>query len=326
MPVRAPLSAALAAVVAVGTGVGAGGAPRLRADGRPRPSSGALARPGGLRPCGYLRGRPRVDQVLVIWEENHSYSSVIGSPAAPEINRLAARCGLATGYVALDHPSLPNYLQMTSGALYSHSPWTSDCGPSGACTTRVASVFSELDQAHKQWRSYAESMATNCDLVTAGTYAARHNPAVYYTSVRRRCQQWDQPLGTLSEGPLSSALAHGPRAALTTVSPNVEDDMHDGTVKQADTWLAGWVPRIVASPAYRSGHLAVLIVWDEGFGSGDQQSSAPLVVMSASTPAGTRSGLAFNDFSVLRTVSQLSGVRPLGSAARAPSLVRPFRL
>jgi hypothetical protein len=113
---------------------------------------------------------------------------------------------------------------------------------------------------------------------------------------------------------------------LTTVTPDLQDDMHDGTVAQADNWVAGWLPQVLASPAYRSGRLAVLIVWDEGEGSGNVPSHAPLIVMSASTPAGTRSALAFDDYSVLRTVCQLNGVPDLGRASAAASLLGPFHL
>jgi acid phosphatase len=113
---------------------------------------------------------------------------------------------------------------------------------------------------------------------------------------------------------------------LTTVTPDLEDDMHDGTVAHADHWLAGWVPEILASPAYRSGRLAVLIAWDEGSGAGNVPSHAALVVMSASTPAGTRSPLAFDDYSVLRSVCQLTGAPVPGREPVAPSLVGPFHL
>ncbi|HMK98399.1 MAG TPA: alkaline phosphatase family protein, partial [Acidimicrobiales bacterium] len=153
-----------------------------------------------------------------------------------------------------------------------------------------------------------------------------HNPTVYYTSVDKQCDQWDQPLGTAKSGALHQALTTGPAASLTTVTPDVQDNMHSGTVAQADKWLAKWVPQILDSPAYRAGHLAVLIVWDEGSGSGDNTSHVPLIVMSASTPAGTRSPLRFNDFSVLQAMCELSGVAPLGEAVSAPSLLAPFHL
>ena len=93
------------------------------------------------RPCGTLSGKPAVDQVMLIWEENHSYGSIIGNPEAPEINALATKCGLATGYEALTHPSLPNYMEMTSGRSFTSSPWTDDCDPAGSCTTSVLSLI-----------------------------------------------------------------------------------------------------------------------------------------------------------------------------------------
>ncbi len=282
--------------------------------------------PDLARPCGTSVGQPVVDEVLVIWEENHDYGSVIGNPGAPELNALAAKCGLATGYEALTHPSLPNYMEMTSGQPFASSPWADDCEPAGTCTTSAPSVFSELGAAGRPWRSYAEAMGHNCGLVSAGEYAARHNPAVYYTSIRRQCDAWDQPLGTTTRGPFHQALGRGPWVSLTTVTPDLQDDMHDGTVAQADEWLAGWVPQIVASPAYRSGRLAVFIVWDEGGGSGQVPSHAPLIVMSASTPAGTRSALALDDYSVLRTICQLSGVPGPGQASAATSFVGAFHL
>ncbi len=293
--------------------------------------AGAGGAPGGevvpdlARPCGTLTGRPVVHEVLLIWEENHGYSSVIGNPAAPELNRLATKCGLATRYDALTHPSLPNYMEMTSAQSFASSPWDTDCGPGGSCATAVPSVFSELDAAGRQWRSYVEAMGSNCGLASYGEYGTKHNPAVYYTNIRRECGTWDQPLGATASGPLHQALASGPSVGLTTVTPDLQDDMHDGTVAQADNWVAGWLPQILASPAYRSGRLAVLIVWDEGEGSGNVPSHVPLIVMSASTPAGTRSAMAFDDYSVLRTVCQLNGVPDLGRASAA-SLLGPFHL
>jgi acid phosphatase len=282
--------------------------------------------PSIAHPCGIAQGKPRVDRVLLIWEENHSYGSVIGSSAAPEINRLARLCGSATHYMAVTHPSLPNYMSMTSGLSYAYPPWDGDCAPFGNCTTKATSIFAELAAKGKEWRSYAESMTSNCSLATYGTYAARHNPAVYYTSIRSQCRKWDQPLGTTSRGALHTALQRGPSVGLTTVTPNVDDDMHNGTVSQADAWLAEWVPQIVGSPSYRKGLLAVVIAWDEGFGGGNEASSAPLLVMSAYTHPGSKASLPLNDYSVLRSVSLLLGVKPLGEAAKATSFVRVFNL
>ena len=288
-----------------------------------RPSS---AVPGLGRPCGTSAGRPVVDQVLVIWEENHNYGNVIGNRQAPELNRLARQCGLATAYSSTTHPSLPNYLEMTSGLSYTGWPWVTDCDAYSTCTTSAPSIFSELSSSGRQWRSYAEDMGQNCQHQSSGLYAARHNPAVYYNAVYRDCRAWDQPMGTPTKGLLHDALAAGPTVPLVTVSPDVEDDMHSGSVAQADQWLGRWLPQMVASPAYRTGHMAVIVAWDEGSGSGNYPSHVPLIVMSASTPSGARSAAPYNDFSVLRTLGQLVGAPAPGRAAHAVSLVGAFNL
>src|SRR5919109_3419040 len=74
-------------------------------------------------PCGALHA-PAVgyQHVIWIWLENHSYEQLIGPPGspaaagAPYLNALAARCGLATNYHNITHPSLPNYLAATAGS------------------------------------------------------------------------------------------------------------------------------------------------------------------------------------------------------------------
>jgi hypothetical protein len=53
--------------------------------------------------------------LIVVVEENHAFEQVIGSKAAPFLNRLAAHGTLLTDYHAITHPSLPNYLALLSG-------------------------------------------------------------------------------------------------------------------------------------------------------------------------------------------------------------------
>src|SRR5690348_2936324 len=55
------------------------------------------------------------DHVVWIVMENHSFGDIIGSSDAPYINQLATQHGLATNFYAESHPSLPNYIAMTSG-------------------------------------------------------------------------------------------------------------------------------------------------------------------------------------------------------------------
>lgn len=276
--------------------------------------------------CGFRTGAPDVTKIMVIWEENHSYRSIVGSSDAPVLNKVARQCGLATNAGAITHPSLPNYLSTTSGVSYARAPFNGDCSPGGSCLAQAPSIFAQEATAGHQWRSYAESMPHPCAASNAGPYAVRHNPAAYYPAIAAQCAKWDVPLGSASDGPLATAAASGTLPAFSTLTPNVNHDMHDGTVAQADQWLGSWLPVITGGPDYRSGRLVVLIVWDEGAGGGNNRSTIPLIVLSASTPAGTRSATAYDDYSILRTAEQLTGVAYLGQAASATSLAPAFHL
>ena len=65
----------------------------------------------------------RSSRIAVIVMENKEAPAVIGSPAAPYATSLARRYGLATHSYAITHPSLPNYLALTSGSTDGIS-WT----------------------------------------------------------------------------------------------------------------------------------------------------------------------------------------------------------
>ena len=251
--------------------------------------------------------------------ENRTYESVLGSgSAAPHLSSYAAKCGLATRYYAVTHPSLPNYLAATSGSTGGVS---SDCEPA-QCPQNRASLFGQLQRAGKSWRAYVESMPRSCDLTTAGRYAARHNPAVYYTPVRARCRTADVAMGG-ARGAFATALARSTLPAFSFVTPDLCDDGHDCATSSADSWLGTWLARITSSTAYRAGHTVVFVTWDEGVGA-DQRIAT--VVIGPTVPRGSHTSLHFTHYSLLRTTEELLGLSRLGAAARARSMRTPFRL
>lgn len=238
--------------------------------------------------------------------ENVGYS-IVGSPKAPYLNFLARHCGLATNDVAISHPSLPNYVALTAGSTLGIAD---DSEPSGHRLT-AASIFSQL---HGNWRALVESMPTPCDRVTSGSYAARHNPAVYFTNISSACQRNDVSLTT----PLNLA------AAFTVIVPNICNDMHSCPVSTGDAWLARYVPLIIASPQYQRHSLVLFITFDENDGSSTNH--VPIWVIAPSVPRARRVGAAFSHYSLLRTSELLLHLEPLRGARTAPSLVEPFHL
>ena len=271
--------------------------------------------------CGQRTGAPATSKVMVIYEENHSYSSIIGSASAPTINSYAQSCGKATNYQALTHPSLPNYMASTSGVSYASSPWSSDCSPSVSCSTANNNIFNQVGPTH--WKSYAESMTSNCS-GSGPSVASRHIPAEYYTNLASSCATNVVPLGTTTSGALHADVAAGTIPTFTTVTPNQINNMHDGTITQGDNWLSTWIPVITSGPDYQSGHLTILIVWDEGSGSGNIASTVAMLAISPYGVPGTSSATAFTHYSLLKAAEDVAGVSELGLAATANSLRTAF--
>ncbi len=75
--------------------------------------------------------------VVWIMLENVGYP-IVGSSSAPYFNELANECGLATNYLAVSHPSLPNYIALTSGSTQG----ISDDGEPSTHPLAVANIFS----------------------------------------------------------------------------------------------------------------------------------------------------------------------------------------
>ncbi len=101
--------------------------------------------------------------------------------------------------------------------------------------------------------------------------------------------------------------------------------MHDtcgllsNPITQGDSWLAGAVPAILNSAAYRDGGV-LFITWDEGEGGGD----GPIGLLALSPRAkghGYRNTIPYTHSSLLATLQRIFGVGPpLGDAATATDL------
>ena len=237
--------------------------------------------------------------------ENKDYASVIGPGSAPFINRLARTYGLATNYSAISHPSLPNYIALTSG---SDQGISDDSDPSSH-RLNVPSIFSQLPGGAS--RSLEQGMPSNCAKGDSGEYAVRHNPETYYTNLGQECRRYDVPFGARPD--LS--------ARFTFVTPNLINDMHDGSIGDGDRFLQSYLPALMATPQYRSRTTAIFITWDENEGGGGNQ--VPCIVISPFTHA-VRDGTHYTHYSLLRTTESLLGLPLLGHARSATSMVGKF--
>ncbi len=262
----------------------------------------AVLTPQAARTATTAHTRARRAPVVLIVMENHEYGSIVGSSSAPYLNRRFIRRGtLYTHYYAVRHPSLPNYLAITSGT-------TSGCG-SDACPRkryRTNNIFHQLLAAGIAWNAWEESMPSRCALSSSGTYVVHHNPPAYYANLFPRvCRYRDRRYP-----------AKLPRhlAPFTFVSPNNCHNMHDCSVATGDRWLRNHVPKLLHRGA------VVIITFDEGSGSHGGGGHVMTAVAGPHVRRGFKRRTRFTHFGLLAGLERWFGVPRLHAAAKARPL------
>ncbi|HXR26354.1 MAG TPA: alkaline phosphatase family protein [Candidatus Baltobacteraceae bacterium] len=261
--------------------------------------------------------RPGVAHVWWIVMENHEYGSIIGSKAAPYINGLAAQYALLTNYFATNHPSEPNYIAMVAGS-------TLGVTTDGTYDLKGASIFSQLAAAGKTWRAYEQDIPPGCFTGSSakaepdgpgadGAYARKHDPAISFTYVSGSAVQCANIHPLRDFDPATGAFSF--------ITPNLINDMHDGSIAQGDAFLRDFVPLITDNLAFASGVL--FITFDEGStdaGShGDAGGHIATLVVAPGLKAGTQVGTYADHYSLLRTTQALLGLPCLAkSCERIP--------
>jgi uncharacterized membrane protein len=228
------------------------------------------------------------DHVVIVIEENHSFSSIIGSSQAPFINSLAQQGALFTQSFAIGHPSEPNYLELFSG---SNQGLSDDSCPH---TFSGANLASELTAAGLTFTGFSEDLpSVGSTVCTSGAYARKHNPWVNFTNVATSANQ-----------PFTSFPTDF--TTLPTISfviPNLNNDMHDGTISQGDTFLQ---QNINAYLQFAQTHNSLLIItWDEDDNSSNNQ--IPTIFIGPMVKQG-QFNETINHFNVLRTLEDLYGL------------------
>ena len=260
-------------------------------------------------------------KVLVVLEENHSQSEALAS--MPYLTSMANQYGQATNYFAISHPSLPNYFAIFGGSTFGTS---SDCsvGSSG-CVPAATSVWDQTIAAGETAKAYQESMTSNCQSSSGGAYAPKHGPWPYWTDAtgQANCSANDVPLGTTATGNLLNDINSGNLPVTGEITPNLNNDAHDGTLAQADTWLQGWLPIIMAGPDYTSGNLTIIVTFDEDDSS--QGNNVQFVAIDPRLSHVVVNG-TFNHYSLTRWLDDNAGVSPLRNASSAPDLRAAFGL
>src|SRR5262249_29894270 len=179
--------------------------------------------------------------ILIVVEENKDYEQIIGNKRAPYINKLATEGTSVVHMFAEEHPSEGNYFWWFSGS--NQGVGFDDKVPTGKFST--SSLGEQLIKKGLSFKGYSESLpaiGSEGDVSPAGC----HYPCVY----GRKAVPWisfsTRPNGTTVETSSNLRFADFPYdyTKLPTVAfvvPDMENDMHNGAVKDSvpvgDSWL-----------------------------------------------------------------------------------------
>jgi phosphatidylinositol-3-phosphatase len=255
---------------------------------------------------------PAFEHVWIVVLENHDYERVVGADDLPYIAGLIDRYGLAEQSFGVARPSQPNYFAMFSGST--HGVTDNDRHDLDAPT-----IADQIEASGRTWGEYAENRPPDCFTGSSakdgrdgpGEYERKHAPAISFESIRtdpERCGRL-QDFTAFQPGDVNYAL----------IVPNQCHNAHDCPMREADDWLAGFLPAILDSPAFRAGGLLIL-TFDEDAGEDPSGGHIATIVASKDVPLGFRSTERHDHYSLLRTIQDAWGLECLAESCAAATM------
>jgi acid phosphatase len=233
---------------------------------------------------------PRYDHIVIVMLENHSFDEIFPTDKTkmpPYLKSLAEGGAVFTRSYGVTHPSQPNYFALFSGS-------TQGVKDDNNHSLSKANLASALAGAGKRFVGYIEAGSPR-----------KHNPWESFANVKGV----EQPLSAFP-----TDFASLPEVAF--VIPNLLNDMHDGTVMQADTWLQKHLGSY-ASWAGKNNSL-LIVTFDEDDYKADNHIFT--LFYGARIKPGQYAAKV-DHYSVLRTIEGIEGVPPIGASAQAEPIV-----
>ena len=260
---------------------------------------------------------PKSNHVVLVVEENHSYSSVIGSSSMPYLNSLASQNTLFTQYYASTHPSIGNYLMMTTGQIITNND-------SFTGTVTQDNIVRHMLTAGKTWKSYAESLpSAGYTGGNTGAYVRRHNPFTYFSDVLNSSVE---KLNLVPFTQFANDLNNNALPDLSYIVPNVNDDAHNGTLAQADNWLKANIAPLLSNAQFQKDGI-LIIVFDESVDTDTAHGGGHIaaLMVGPGVKKGFKSGTLYQHQNLLRTIMDALGMNSYpGAAAGAADMADAF--
>jgi acid phosphatase len=224
---------------------------------------------------------PQLDHVVVVVMENHSLSEITGTGEAPFIDHLIANGALFTNSFGVAHPSQPNYLALFSGS-------THEVRDNGTYWIDAPTLADSLHMAGKSFIGYVERGSPR-----------KHNPWESFVHTQGVEQDFAAFPSDFTKLP-----------TVSFVIPNLDNDMHDGSIARGDDWLRRHMGAYVSWCA-KNNSLLILTFDESDRGHGNQ---IPTVFFGEPVRPG-RYAKRINHYTVLRTIEEIYGLPLLGNSA-----------
>lgn len=263
------------------------------------PGSPARSSPGAGGAGIGAEGVPRFDHIIVVVEENKPYGELVGTSATPFLNGLAASGAVLTQSYAITHPSEPNYLALFSGSTQGLTD--DSCPHQYAGPNLAASVIT----AGETFVGYSESMSSpGSQECSSGDYARKHSPWVDFSLPI----DVNQPMTAFP-------VDFKQLPTVSFVIPNLQNDMHDGSIAEGDQWLTD---HLGAYKDWAATHNSLLVVTtdedDKGHGNHITTILTGAHVRGGQYPSRT------DHYGMLRTLLDSRRLAPFGAAASSPAI------
>ena len=281
----------------------------------PNPTATGTPRPT-LTPAGPV---PAFKHIVFILFENKEFSTVIGNQQMPYYNQLAGQYTLLTQHYAIRHPSLPNYMAFIGGDTFGYTTDT----PTNYIN--APNLMDFVEASGRTWKTYQESMPKPCGLEDTLRYNQKHNPFVFFTSIRNdpaRCSAHVVPMTDLE-----ADLKSGNLPNYAFIMPNLCDSAHDSYtdpdhcgLSVMDQWLKNRMQSLLGyAPLANDG--LVVITWDEG--QGDHAccgmltggGRVPTLLVSGKVKKGFQDDTPYTHYSLLKTIAEAWVLPAIGHAA-----------
>lgn len=253
------------------------------------------------------------DKIVIVIEENHSFSQIIGNPSAPYFNTLAQNGLSLQAMYAITHPSQPNYLEFFSGSAQGV---TDDSFPTGIPFS-TPNLAASLLAAGRGFGGYSEGLPSiGSQIETSGAYRRKHNPWSNWQAAAPGANQL-LPAVNMPFTDFPSDFSLLPDVSI--VVPDQQHDMHDGTIAQADAWLeANLKPYADWAMTHNS---LLVITWDED--AANERNRIPTLLYGPMVRGGVLD-TPWTLHDLQRMIADLKGAVSAGAATRCAGIAGAF--